>query len=253
MLRPAHAGALRGAKNALATARPFTGSRVRRRELSLVEELREIRVTDGKPVMARREPPSVVFPAFGALDVDGSDVELPRMLRQRVTLVGVSMRQIGAKHLKSWSEPFARRVHLSPRANDHTGMVHVSLVENPILRLFKSWLLRDLRKAETDLSLQRRSCLRIGDVSEIRKTLGVDNRLVGYVFLLDHEGKVHFRGSGLATEAELEQLFDVAHELVAEREGLGDAPAPDHDDDGVLIGEDEVDLAAPAPTSDRPL
>ena len=66
MLRPAHAGALRGAKNALATARPFTGSRVRRRELSLVEELREIRVTDGKPVMARREPPSVVFPAFGA-------------------------------------------------------------------------------------------------------------------------------------------------------------------------------------------
>mgnify|MGYP003319156471 CR=1 FL=1 len=55
------------------------------------------------------------------------------------------------------------------------------------------------------------------------------------------------------SEAELEQLFDVAHELVAEREGLGDAPAPDHEDDGVLIGEDEVDLAAPAPTSDRPL
>ena len=41
MLRPAHAGALRGAKSALATARPFTGSRVRRRELSLVEELRQ--------------------------------------------------------------------------------------------------------------------------------------------------------------------------------------------------------------------
>ena len=213
--------------------RSFVASRPRLRELSIVEELREIRVTDGKPVMARREAAEVTFPAFDALDVDGSEVRVPGMLRQRVTLVGVSMRQIGAKSLRSWSEPFARRVHLSPRAHEHTGMLHVSLVENPFLRLFKSWLLRDLRKAETDLSLQRRSCLRVGDVSEIRATLGIENRLVGYVFLLDHEGKVHFRGSGEANEAELKILFDVALKLVERREGLG--VAEKEDDDGVLL------------------
>ena len=117
--------------------------------------------------MARREAAEVTFPAFDALDVDGARCAF-RMLRQRVTLVGVSMRQIGAKS-PELGEPFAARVHLSPRAHEHTGMLHVSLVENSFLRLFKSWLLRDLRKAETDLSLSG-ACLRVGDVSEIRAT-----------------------------------------------------------------------------------
>lgn len=222
-----------------------SASRVRRRELSLVEELREIRVTEGKPVMARREANDVAFPTFEALDVDGSTVTIPGVLRQRVTLVGVSMRQIGAKNLRTWSDPFAKRVHLSPRAHDHTAMLHVSVVENPLLKLFKSWLLKDLRKAETDLSLQRRSCLKIGDVGEIRKVLEVDNRLVGYVFLLDHEGKVRFRGSGVATEEELNVLFEAALDLVEAREGLG-VEEEGHGadvDEGVLIDLEDLENA----------
>lgn len=221
-------------------ARTFlTRTPVRRaRELSLVEELREIRVTDGKPVLSRNEDNGVAFPAFEAFDVDGTTVTLPPLMRSRVTLVGVSMRQLGAKNLQTWTSPFARRVHLSPRAIEHTGMLHISLVDNNFLRIFKKWLLKDLRKAETDLSLQRRSCLKIGDVADIRKTLDVTNRLVGYVFLLDHEGVIRWRGSGVATEPELADLFTTTLKLVEEREG-GQPRLDDADDgpgSGVLYG-----------------
>jgi hypothetical protein len=42
--------------------------------------------------------------------------------------------------------------------------------------------------------------------------------LVGYVYLLDQEGRVRFRGSGSPTEDELQLLFQVTEECVSERE-----------------------------------
>ena len=102
----------------------------------------------------------------------------------------------------------------------HTATAHCSLIEQPVFRFtwLRNWLLRDLRKAATDISLNTWNCLKIGDVAPIRQELGLDNRLVGYVYLLDQEGRVRFRGSGSPTEDELQLLFQVTEECVSERE-----------------------------------
>ena len=88
------------------------------------------------------------------------------------------------------------QVHLTGRGIDHTGILHVSCVENSLLRFVKGWLLSDLRKAETDLLAAGRSVLKIGNAESVREALGVENRLVGYVYLLDQEGRVRFRAPG---------------------------------------------------------
>ena len=191
-----------------------------RRELSFAEELMQHRKTQGKTVAARREDGAVAFPPFDAVDVDGTAVAFPALLKRRVTLVGVSFRAIGAAQSREWLEPFGRRVYLTYRGMAHTATAHCSLIEQPVFRFtwLRNWLLRDLRKAATDISLNTWNCLKIGDVAPIRQELGLDNRLVGYVYLLDQEGRVRFRGSGSPTEDELQLLFQVTEECVSERE-----------------------------------
>ena len=178
------------------------------------------RKTQGKTVAARREDGAVAFPTFDAVDVDGTAVAFPALLKRRVTLVGVSFRAIGAAQSREWLEPFGRRVYLTYRGMAHTATAHCSLIEQPVFRFtwLRNWLLRDLRKAATDISLNTWNCLKIGDVAPIRQELGLDNRLVGYVYLLDQEGRVRFRGSGSPTEDELQLLFQVTEECVSERE-----------------------------------
>ncbi|CAH0365905.1 unnamed protein product [Pelagomonas calceolata] len=191
-----------------------------RRELSFAEELMQHRKTQGKTIAARREDGAVAFPNFDAVDVDGTAVAFPALLKRRVTLVGVSFRAIGAAQSREWLEPFGRRVYLTYRGMAHTATAHCSLIEQPVFRFkfLRNWLLRDLRKAATDISLNTWNCLKIGDVAPIRQELGLDNRLVGYVYLLDQEGRVRFRGSGSPTEDELQLLFQVTEECVSERE-----------------------------------
>ena len=169
------------------------------------------RKTQGKTIAARREDGAVAFPPFDAVDVDGTAVAFPALLKRRVTLVGVSFRAIGAAQSREWLEPFGRRVYLTYRGMAHTATAHCSLIEQPVFRFtwLRNWLLRDLRKAATDISLNTWNCLKIGDVAPIRHQLNLDNRLVGYVYLLDQEGRVRFRGSGSPTEDELQLLFQV--------------------------------------------
>jgi hypothetical protein len=202
------------------------------RELTFAEELLQQRKTKGKTIAARREDGATEFPSFDAVDVDGTAVAFPDLLERRVTLVGVSFRAIGAAQSREWVEQFGRRVYVTYRGMAHTATAHCSLIEQPIFRFkwLRNWLLRDLRKAATDISLNTWNCLKIGDVSAIRAALNLDNRLVGYVYLLDQEGRVRFRGSGAPTEEELQLLFQVTEECVAERERVW-TDADDNTDD----------------------
>ena len=58
------------------------------RELTFAEELLQQRKTKGKTIAALREDGTTEFPAFDAVDVDGTAVAFPDLLERRVTLVG---------------------------------------------------------------------------------------------------------------------------------------------------------------------
>ena len=98
-----------------------------------------------RPIAARREDGAVAFPTFDAVDVDGTAVAFPALLKRRVTLVGVSFRAIGAAQSREWLEPFGRRVYLTYRGMAHTATAHCSLIEQPVFRFtwLRNWLLRD--------------------------------------------------------------------------------------------------------------
>ena len=58
-----------------------------------------------------------------------------------------------------------------------------------------------------------RACRFNGDHSQIRNALSIENTLTGYVFLVDRENRVRWKGSGTAEEVELEELKEVLMQL----------------------------------------
>lgn len=156
-------------------------SRSSRAPLSFVEEIQELRRTAGKPFSAEKlaDSQTFKFPEMRAINLDGVDITLPSFFQKRVTLIAISMRQIGAEKLSSWISPLAVRTCSSSRAKNHTKIVQLSVVENPVARLFQSWFLSNLRRLETDPLLHHTTILRIGDSTDQRRVLGMSNRLVG--------------------------------------------------------------------------
>ncbi|DBA80403.1 TPA: hypothetical protein ACH3X2_007342 [Trebouxia sp. C0005] len=53
-----------------------------------------------------------------------------------------------------------------------------------------------------------------GDTTQIRKALEMPNRLTGYAFLIDSNGLVRWRGSGLAEQSEVDGLLRAADQLL---------------------------------------
>ncbi|DBA84653.1 TPA: Mitochondrial ATPase complex subunit atp10, variant 2 [Trebouxia sp. C0004] len=56
-----------------------------------------------------------------------------------------------------------------------------------------------------------------GDTTRIRKALEMPNRLTGYAFLIDSNGLVRWRGSGLAEKSEVDGLLRAADQLLKSR------------------------------------
>ena len=54
------------------------------------------------------------------------------------------------------------------------------------------------------------------DVPEIRETLQLRNSMIGYVFLLDREGRIRWKAHASPTEYEIESLLRCSQQLLEE-------------------------------------
>ncbi len=137
------------------------------------------------------------------------------------TLVGVAYKDYGYKMLPTWIDPFEAAFGIgNPRAK----AMRLSITEGKFTRMLLSgFLTRSFRKA-TPPQLQSQTLLCFGprqvSVNDLNNTLGMNNTLAGYVYLLDGLGRVRFAGSGEATEAEVKRLIDLAMELTPRLEPL---------------------------------
>ena len=52
------------------------------------------------------------------------------------------------------------------------------------------------------------------DVAELRKTLQLGNSIVGYVFLLDQEGRIRWRAHASPTQQEIHTLLRCSGQLL---------------------------------------
>ncbi|CAN0102652.1 unnamed protein product [Ectocarpus sp. 12 AP-2014] len=213
-------------------------------ELGTFHEFTAVNKTGGKIFEASRElipeKDAAFFPAMEVSNLasDGSaaaasEVDfLSRVLTGRVTMVGLFHRQFGYSMLESWTGPFeeafarGQRGDKLPSAGEKpTGAappsaLSLSLLESWPLRMMKPLLVSTMGRG---LSPEKKAAFfyRFGPTEEVRKALGIVNRLTLYVLLVDQKGRVRWLGTGKATPDEVESLVRCARQLAAEGSGGG--------------------------------
>lgn len=191
------------------------------------DDLRDMRKTGGKVAVASTNlTPVAAAPKFASLVVHipkGATLALPleEENASRVTLICMAFRAHAQSMVVSWSLPFARKFS-NLEFRQSIQVFEVSVIESYLLSLWpiKSLLLRTMKGADGirgEEELQRQVVYAFGDTYFLRKALGIPNLLSGYVFLLDRKGRVRWRASGMATEAELASMMSCTSRLLEEQ------------------------------------
>jgi hypothetical protein len=139
--------------------------------------------------------------------LDRTCVNLPEDARGHVTLVGFAFRQNQQADLDSWLVPFA--VNFGGRGD-------FLVYEVPMLgrawRVLRRYINGGMR-AGIEPRLHPRVLSYYGDVPGYRREAGMPDAGRVYVFLLDREGVIRWRGDGPSDPEQLVELYRQAESL----------------------------------------
>ncbi|GAA5981821.1 hypothetical protein JCM10908_004621 [Rhodotorula pacifica] len=164
-----------------------------------------------------REDLSLYFP-----DIEGTSlatkekVHTTDLFENKISLVVFSSFRSSEEHINSFVRPTLADLDGDSRFQ----YVYINLQENPLKSFLVSMFLSSLRKT-IPASQQPTYLLSHQSLEYLRGPMGMENKHVGYVFLVDSNRKIRWAGCSWATVDEEEALRKCAHVLV---ERLG-APA----------------------------
>ena len=189
------------------------------------DDFREFRDSQGKVFQSPQHliSPSVapIFPTIHPFAADGSPHQFPPSFAAEdsapplaVSLVCVAYRAGAQEMLEAWAAPFSRLYRNTPRA----ALFEIALVESVVMGLwpFRNMLMKNGASSQGKYSMPATYLYQFKDAEGIGKTLHMTNRLTGYIFLLDGQGRVRWRGSGNPDSKELKLLEKCSEKLLKE-------------------------------------
>ena len=147
------------------------------------------------------------FPKITAYSLAKTEVRLPEMSIGKVTLIGIAFVKGAQEMLDSWSISFEDR--FSNKAN-------YVYYEIPMLgglwKLFRGSIDGGMR-AGIPTEKHKNVLTHYGNYKDYTSYLLIDNINNGYVFLLDKEGVIRFKGIGFASEKDVEEMIQIAEKF----------------------------------------
>jgi hypothetical protein len=141
------------------------------------------------------------FPDIEAKTLAGNRTQLPDAAKGRVALIGIGFVRESQYMIESWIEAYEE-------ACKGGTVYEVPMIEGLFWRVF-SFVLDEGMRAGTPKAMQDNVITYYGDASDFKQELGIEDDSIGYIFLIDKDGIVRFKGSGYATEEGLKGLFNV--------------------------------------------
>jgi hypothetical protein len=148
------------------------------------------------------------FPKIKARSLAGTEFTLPDVAKGQVTLVAIAFRRQAQRMLDSWLVPFERACE---------GQRNVTVYEVPMIegRMFK-WMASTIdagMRAGIPKEKHDHVVTYYGNAAKYRQILAMDERSLGYVFLLDPEGQIRWHGQGFAEPEEIERMIALTKEI----------------------------------------
>ncbi|BGP39825.1 Mitochondrial ATPase complex subunit atp10 [Rhodotorula kratochvilovae] len=174
----------------------------------------ELRQQGGKAFMAPktliREDLALYFPDVEGVSLATKEkVHTTDLFEDKVSLVVFSSFRSSEEHINS----FVRPALADMKDEKAFQYVYINLQENPLKSFLVSMFISSLRK-QVPPEHHATYLLSHQSLEYLREPMGMTNKHVGYVFLVDWRRKIRWAGCSWATEDEEEALRRCAHVLV---------------------------------------
>ena len=181
-----------------------------------------------------------IFPLIKGYSLNSKDVRVPDSIVQDallltdaskkdnssgggVRLVAFSFKHYGFTLVRSWLTPFLEKFGHGPKAQ--IPAIEICFVEYGFLSLTKNIFATNL-KTQILPSQHDLTALSFGGVMDFAAALQLPNKYTGYVYLIDNNNRVRWRGCGQCNGAdELERLYRIAGSLLLEEGGANSSGA----------------------------
>ncbi|CAM9432603.1 unnamed protein product [Chrysoparadoxa australica] len=149
---------------------------------------------------------SPIFPPLSGITTGNEEVSVADLLKDRVTLVGLSYRELGSRWTQPWIKAYIAAI------GQNAPVLEVVCLDTVIMRAL-SWAARQGLRSRLRDTPNVSAVVVSSDTTPIRETLGIRNKLSGYLYLVDGQGRVRWAGCGVAGEDEISAMTACAVEL----------------------------------------
>ncbi|WWD18945.1 hypothetical protein CI109_103401 [Kwoniella shandongensis] len=168
------------------------------------------------PNVLIREDKALYFPDISGRSLLGQNVHSTDLLQGKTSLVSLISTRISEEHVQSFIQPVVEDVEGHPGFN----FVQINHQTNQLKSLLLSFLVSSLKRTIPE-SRWGTYFISGGEWSEfdVNQPLGLENKLLGYVFLVDENLKVRWAGCGPATDDEAQSLRRATAVLLGRMKG----------------------------------
>ncbi|KAJ7125137.1 ATP10 protein-domain-containing protein [Mycena epipterygia] len=154
------------------------------------------------PEVLIREDKALYLPNIKGKDLEKSEQKhTTLMCYGKITLLAIESTELSVLQTKS----FINSVHPRFESNPLYQRMHINIQENILKALVVNLFLHNLR-AKVPKELYGNCLLSTQNMEYLREPMGLTNRMVGYVYLIDENLKIRWAAGGDATLAELQAL-----------------------------------------------
>ncbi|EGG06757.1 uncharacterized protein MELLADRAFT_48252 [Melampsora larici-populina 98AG31] len=157
-----------------------------------------------------REERSLYFPDIKGIAISNKQMaHTTDLFDDKVTLLAVESTRMSEEHTRSFYTEPTRMLAGEPDFQ----LVRLNVQENPL----KSWLVSlfiNNLKRNVPAHQQSRYLLSNQNLEYFREPLGMANKLLGYVYLVDWDKKIRWAGCGFANAEEMRGLFTSSRALL---------------------------------------
>ncbi|KAJ2501479.1 Mitochondrial ATPase complex subunit atp10 [Coemansia sp. RSA 1972] len=149
------------------------------------------------------------LPSVSGKTLAGQTTDVIDLCRGKTTLLTVNFNKFSELHTNSFIDPFEAAFADSEDAQ----VVRLNIEENWAKAMVLQMCLPYLRR-HTPKDQHANYLIHYGDVEGLRKSMGIANSLIGYVFLIDKELRVRWYGNGLAVMSEAQSMVMLTQRLI---------------------------------------
>lgn len=150
----------------------------------------------------------VQFPGITAQSLAGNTVTLPDDAMGKVTLIAIAFERNAQAMIDSWINKVE-----SEFEDEKIWIFEIPMIDSPIWRPMRAIIDSGMRGG-IPRHKHGHVITYYGDSTTFRTMLGMEDRSLAYLFLLDDKGIIRWEGEGFASGDDINHLFSVIRSLL---------------------------------------